>query len=158
MPVGPTLHPPGPNTGTGGLPTHEVAAFVLDMAPVQQNRPRARCIGGKARMYSDQAKIKGAISTLLAHAWRRRKPIAAPVCLSLLFCMPRPKSRKVKDIEHTKKPDLSNMVKMVEDCGNGIIWRDDSLIYEIFTRKIYSDYPCVKVEVKWQSLPTKPPA
>lgn len=31
-------------------------------------------------------------------------------------------------IEHTSKPDRSNLEKFYEDCANGILWKDDSQI------------------------------
>ena len=63
------------------------------------------------------------------------------------YHMPIPKSyskRKAAEClrgPHTKKPDLSNLIKFTEDAFNEIVWEDDSLICEIEARKFYSETP-----------------
>jgi len=63
------------------------------------------------------------------------------------YHMPIPKSyskRKAKEAlrgPHTKKPDLSNLIKFTEDAFNGMVWKDDSIIAEIEARKFYSETP-----------------
>ncbi len=63
------------------------------------------------------------------------------------YHMPIPKSYSKRRAEeciqgpHTKKPDLSNLIKFTEDAFNGIVWEDDSLICEIESRKFYSEKP-----------------
>ncbi len=44
-------------------------------------------------------------------------------------------------IKHTKRPDLDNCVKFVKDCLNGIVWWDDSQVYEVHAKKIYDENP-----------------
>lgn len=41
-------------------------------------------------------------------------------------------------ISHNKKPDLSNLIKFYEDCANGIIFHDDSMIVSCVMEKKYS--------------------
>src|SRR5260221_2027047 len=61
------------------------------------------------------------------------------------FHMPIPKSfNQIKKnackwgfIEHISKPDRSNLEKFYEDCGNGILWHDDS---QITSGKIVKKY------------------
>lgn len=75
--------------------------------------------------------------------------------MSCNFNMPIPKSTSKKKaalmesghIQHTKKPDLDNLVKFVKDCLNGVVWHDDSQIYGITAWKQYSHYPSTKIVV-----------
>ena len=36
-----------------------------------------------------------------------------------------------------KRPDLSNCIKFIEDCGNGVLWKDDSQIIKLEAQKLY---------------------
>jgi Holliday junction resolvase RusA-like endonuclease len=52
-------------------------------------------------------------------------------------------------IRPTKRPDLSNIIKQVEDALNGVVFRDDALIVEYGRiRKVYSTHPKLIVTVK----------
>ena len=49
------------------------------------------------------------------------------------------KNLKMWDIiPHNKKPDLSNLIKFYEDCANGVIFHDDSMIIKGRIEKKYS--------------------
>lgn len=49
----------------------------------------------------------------------------------------------------TKRPDLSNVIKQVEDAFNGVVFRDDALIVEYgLLRKVYSASPKLIVTVQ----------
>jgi Holliday junction resolvase RusA-like endonuclease len=39
---------------------------------------------------------------------------------------------------HKCRPDLSNLVKFAEDCLQGILFRDDCIIYKIRAHKVYA--------------------
>jgi Holliday junction resolvase RusA-like endonuclease len=78
------------------------------------------------------------------------KPVEVALRLEFLFEMERPKYHydskgrvklRFERAKHTKKPDCSNMVKLVEDAFNGILWKDDSYITQIFAAKYYSSHP-----------------
>ncbi len=57
--------------------------------------------------------------------------------------MPKSWTQKKKDSTqgklHTSKPDTSNLLKFIEDCGTGIIYKDDSQIASIFVEKRWAD-------------------
>ena len=62
--------------------------------------------------------------------------------LDVTFGMEIPKShQKRKDqllnTAHIFKPDLSNLIKYIEDVCTGILYADDCLISNIIARKIY---------------------
>jgi Holliday junction resolvase RusA-like endonuclease len=68
--------------------------------------------------------------------------------------MPIPKTMPKKHyhlIEHVKKPDLDNLIKLVKDCCNGIVWHDDSQVVKEECQKFYSwdSNPQTLIEVKW---------
>ena len=48
----------------------------------------------------------------------------------------------------TKKPDLSNVVKVVEDALNNVAYYDDVQIVKITAEKYYSDNPRVEIEIR----------
>jgi len=74
-----------------------------------------------------------------------QEPWSCPVYLTLLFYFAPPKStssvRKTQMLNgrmhHIKRPDLSNCIKFIEDCGTGILWDDDSQIISLNCRKVY---------------------
>lgn len=71
-----------------------------------------------------------------------KEPLATAVQLVLTFFLPAPKSLpKRQRIWHTKKPDLSKLVRAVEDACTGIIWRDDSQVTDLAASKHYA-YGC----------------
>lgn len=67
----------------------------------------------------------------------KRQPFDVALKLEVAFYMRRPKSRK-KALFHKVKWDLDNLIKQLSDAGNGILWKDDSIIVEIHTTKSYS--------------------
>ncbi len=75
------------------------------------------------------------------------EPIAGPVRLVLEFQLGRPVShftkkgdlKKGKSEFHLFKPDLTKMVRAVEDGLTGIAYKDDSQVVEQVNRKRYSE-------------------
>lgn len=53
-------------------------------------------------------------------------------------------------IEHTSKPDRSNLEKFYEDCANGILWKDDSQITcgKIIKKYCENDNPRTEIHMK----------
>lgn len=66
--------------------------------------------------------------------------------------MPIPKKLSKKNrmlvvgIPHSKRPDLTNLIKFTEDALNGVLWEDDSIIYEIYAKKVYGETPKTVIE------------
>lgn len=52
------------------------------------------------------------------------------------------------EIQHTKRKDVTNMVKFYEDCIKGIAFVDDAQVVEFTARKMYSDEPKVCIMVR----------
>lgn len=58
--------------------------------------------------------------------------------LVCLFSLQRPKSRPKKHHYPDRLPDLSKLVRAVEDGLKGIVWRDDSQVCEQVAHKRYA--------------------
>ena len=71
-----------------------------------------------------------------------------PVVVSLVFYMPRPKSRRL-DFWVPTTPDLDNLEKSVLDALNGVAYTDDRLVVAKSSSKRYAGPggPCVYVTV-----------
>jgi Holliday junction resolvase RusA-like endonuclease len=79
-----------------------------------------------------------------------------PVKLSLLCEVAIPRSwsgrkqlRAINgEIKPSGRPDLSNMLKLCEDAFKAVVWRDDSLVVEQRTRKIYGSQPKITATIQ----------
>lgn len=79
-----------------------------------------------------------------------------PVAMQLTFVMPIPKSwtkAKQRDaaaglVAPTGRPDLSNLIKGVEDALNGIVYKDDSQIVVSQVEKRYGHQAGVEILVE----------
>lgn len=58
-------------------------------------------------------------------------------------------------VRPAKKPDLSNIIKIIEDALNLVAYKDDSQIVEIFASKHWSHEPRVEVMLEEISLNKK---
>jgi len=76
------------------------------------------------------------------------KLFEGPLRMKLTFYMPIPKHLKNKDLLfHTKKPDLTKLIRCVEDAMTGIVYVDDRYICEQICRKYYGNKIGVEVEI-----------
>jgi Holliday junction resolvase RusA-like endonuclease len=73
--------------------------------------------------------------------------LSGPLKATITAHMPIPASASKKDKQrlpgcpHTKKPDIDNIVKLLLDAFNGILYEDDGQISTIVAKKIYSKNP-----------------
>lgn len=74
--------------------------------------------------------------------------------LSVIFTVPRPKSHygarglRPSAPEHpTKRPDITKLLRAVEDACTGIVWRDDAQVVHQHARKRYGEPACAEVQV-----------
>ena len=74
-------------------------------------------------------------------------PAPSPVFLLTTYSLRRPtKGLSAHLAFPTKKPDLSNMTKLLEDAENGVLWTDDSQVVQNLERKVWSpDRPMIEV-------------
>jgi Holliday junction resolvase RusA-like endonuclease len=119
--------------------------------PVAQGRPRFARTAKGVRTY-DPAKSKDWKQFIALRAnVEGVKPYHAGVALkmNIIFCLARPASVPEKKRPYpTCKPDLDNFLKGALDGLKGIAWHDDSQVVEILVRKIYSETPCVHIQIE----------
>jgi len=91
-------------------------------------------------------------------------PLGTPIVLGCVFYMaipsswPSQKKQDARDgkLRHTSNPDLSNLLKAIEDGAEGVLWQNDSQVVMygpvdgiIPTQKCYAREPRTEVEVMW---------
>ena len=117
-------------------------------APIAKKRPRFVRRGNFVGTYNCQETEEGRFLFEIQKQWAR-PVIEGPLRIWCLFEMPIPKGTSKKKmiamdqdkIKHIKKPDIDNLVKFCCDCLNGVVWKDDSLIYSLHGSKMYSTEP-----------------
>jgi len=117
--------------------------YTIPGDPTALARPRVgkRCVFDGQRQLKVNAKI-------YIESQYDDKPLInnKPLHLDVIFFLRTPKSKKLatqylKKSYHIFKPDLSNLIKFVEDCITGTIYYDDCLISSITAKKIYDENP-----------------
>ena len=110
--------------------------FLLCGDPKPLQRPR---FSGR-HVYDNQRTLKISLSSEMADQMGDEKMFEKAIAVDFIFFMPMPQRSKSRAGKyHTFKPDLSNLIKLVEDAANGIIFTDDCIIAVITAKKIYDD-------------------
>lgn len=133
--------------------------IIVPAVPVAQPRPRVCLINGQARAVSNPAKhpvtAYKATCRLAAQQAYSGPPLAEPLCLTLLFVLPRPQSKVWKKKPMPREPhigrgDLDNFEKGTIDALTGILWTNDNLIYRKHSTKVIAscdEQPHVEITV-----------
>ena len=135
---------------------NSITTLLIPIEPVPKGRPRFTRFG---KPYTP--KKTADYERIVADTYRTT-PNAnyfgdnEPLKVSLIFCMPIPKSYPKKRREwilkgyesYTKKPDCDNLAKAVLDALNGVAFEDDSQIVELHIRKEYAEQPHVWVSIQ----------
>ena len=132
-------------------------SFVIPGSPVPQGRPRAGRNGRKIVMYDPkESKDYKEYVSLIARQYAPKIQLEGALSVRIKIYREIPKSTTKKDraliSEGIKrpitKPDTDNYVKSVLDALNGIIFKDDSQVTDLYASKFYSDNPRVEVHVQ----------
>lgn len=137
--------------------------FWVPGAPASQGSKRAFVAGGKAVIVEDCARNRSwrlDVAAAAAAAMGPGPAFTGPVILSAQFHFPRPgahfgSGRNAGCLRATaprypgRKPDLSKIVRALEDALTGIVYRDDAQIvmYDQIW-KVYGDHPGVQVSIR----------
>lgn len=123
--------------------------IVIKGEPIGKARPRFVRRGKFVSTYSAQATEEG--RWILMAQEQIKAPCSGPLHVSCEFYMKRPKGHYgtgknagvLKDwaveAQHTKKPDIDNLVKFCFDCLNGIAWDDDAAVVSCSCLKQFDD-------------------
>ena len=136
--------------------------FEIPGSPIGQGRPKFSTINGHAKAYDPEKSrnYKAYVRLLATQAMNDSgfTMIEGPCCLSIdaYFEVPKSKSKKFREaalsgLEYpTKKPDIDNIIKAIQDALNGLAYKDDALIVRLHTVKLYSEIPRVEVSlIEW---------
>ena len=131
--------------------------FEVPGSPIGQGRPKFSTINGHAVAYDPEKSrnYKAYVKLLATQAMKEQgfTMIDGPCCLDILafFEVPKSKSKKFREAalngleRPTKKPDIDNIVKALQDALNGLAYKDDSSIVFLSVAKCYSEVPRVEV-------------
>ena len=104
-------------------------------------KERARVVNRRAYTPAKTKGYEEAVTAAVLDVWVGEPIAGVPMKMRCDFYMPFPKSysrRKRSELrltEHIQKPDLSNLVKAVEDACTGVVYQDDSQVYYVEARK-----------------------
>jgi Holliday junction resolvase RusA-like endonuclease len=135
--------------------------IILTGDPVPAGRPRFRSIhtrsGGSfvsAYTPAHTRKYQDALRFQAQAAMEDAAPYDVPLSVTLRVYLPVPRSFSFKKrqlaldgaLRPITRPDLDNYIKQL-DALNGVVWKDDSQIVVIRALKLYSDRPCVEIDI-----------
>ncbi len=112
--------------------------------PARGNFPGARVDTPEAKTFKEH--VRAAMLEV-----RPSEPLEGPLALTIIAYRQRPKGAPKRIEWPTTRPDLTNYVKIVEDCGNGLLWRDDAQICDQRSSKRFG---APRVEVIVETLET----
>ena len=127
--------------------------FFIPGLPIAKARPKFAVIKGVARAYTP-AKTK-TYENMVAIYGRKAiaEPLNGPLVIELTFTLPiaastsKKRAAELLNSPHIQKPDLTNLVKSVEDGLNGIAYIDDAQIWKINATKTYAETIGVMVKI-----------
>lgn len=127
--------------------------IIVPGTPIAQARPRFFRRGKYVGTYNPQETEAGKFLLLAKSQIREKIPPKTPITMDCRFYMPIPQSWSKKKQAaaggHTSPPDVSNLVKFIEDVLNGIAWDDDRQIGMIMAVKLYSKEPRTEIVLSW---------
>jgi len=131
-----------------------------------KGRPKFSTRGGFARAYTpaETANAEAMVRSLAAVAMRGIALLEGPCALHVhIWLQPPaswPKKKRAMASFVTGKPDCDNVVKLIGDALNGIVWRDDSQVAELKMSRHYrlDGGECAKVTIVDLSKSASEPA
>lgn len=122
--------------------------------PCGKGRPRFTKTG---HTYTPEktATYENRLASQAVKAVRGVTPIILPVAISIEAYFEIPKSWGKKktnealqgDLLHVSKPDIDNVIKIVLDALNGIVYKDDAQVCSIMAVKQYSNNPRLEIVI-----------
>lgn len=117
-------------------------ALVLYGAPVPKGRPRAQPGGGRSYTPAETEQAEDTWRLAIRVTHRGLRPdVASPFSLSVTFYLP-----------DRRRRDIDNLLKLVMDAANAVVYRDDSQVVEVHAKMVYAD-PRPRTEAVFVPLP-----
>jgi len=124
-----------------------ILELTIPVCPVAKERARVTRFG----TYTP-ARTKEFERQVMMHIRRHapEKPFGMPLKVEIEFHLPKPRRAKFK--VHAVRPDCDNFLKAVMDAGNGILWKDDALIWDLRGIKVYAlNEPKILLKIQAES-------
>jgi Holliday junction resolvase RusA-like endonuclease len=118
--------------------------FTVYGMPVAKGRPRFTKKGFTYTPKETRDAENSFLNQALSH--KPEKPLECPLAIDLKIYMPRPKSKPKKVWAWTTRPDLDNLIKIL-DALNGVFWHDDSQIILFRASKHYGDTARTEIKI-----------
>ncbi len=137
--------------------------IIIPGDPIPKARHRSCIVAGKISTYDSQHKEKKKTISFLKKFINQiqdgedlelQKDLESvlsadhfEVHMTFYLKIPQSSSKKKQDLmakndlKHASRPDLDNLIKMILDCANTIIWPDDKQIVKISAEKRFSRVP-----------------
>lgn len=136
-----------------------MAKIVINGEPKALQRHRTKILSGQQKQYDPQAKLKMVTRNIILcekqiqHLEFLKDKSGYELDITF-FCYRPPSMRSMEEDEinkmpHCRKPDLDNMIKYILDCGNQILWNDDSEIFKITAEKVWSKKPRTEITINY---------
>jgi Holliday junction resolvase RusA-like endonuclease len=132
--------------------------FTIYGEPVPKGRPRFSTRGKFPVAYTPEKtkNYESEVGMMAKAAMGASEPLegALEAFIYVTFAVPASYSKKRTEAcllnleKHTKRPDLDNVIKLIFDGMNGIVFKDDSQITSIHSTKVYGEMPKVEVMVR----------
>lgn len=109
--------------------------YQLDIDPIAWKR------AGRSgnRYYDQQLNEKDSIALLLKKQHGAKEELfSSSIGIEIMFFIKKP--IRTKNTYPCVKPDLDNLIKFILDTSNGILFTDDKIICEIYSRKEYDSF------------------
>lgn len=132
--------------------------FTIPGKPVGKGRPRFARRGNFVSAYTPEktASFENLVRLFASHEVGGRPLVTGPIELGVsVFISPpaswsaKKRSKAILSGERpTTKPDLDNIVKLIGDALNGVLYEDDKQIVEIHAGKHYGEADLTRVVVR----------
>ena len=119
----------------------------IKIRPKAAPRPRVTKNGTyNPKAYTDYKRI----IALVSRGKFEKKDTAIAMHIDFFFKIPKSwsKAKKADIPHHISKPDVDNLIKSIKDALNGIAYKDDSQVVQVFARKQYADEDGVLIQIK----------
>ena len=125
--------------------------LVVPGKPIPKARPRMTKSGHTytdKKTFNHEKLIRGMAKERMAELGLEPSVDNLEVHMTFYFPMPTSWSKKKKRERfakpHTIRPDLDNLVKII-DSLNGVVWEDDCQVYKLFATKLWAVAPATHI-------------